>query len=635
LLVTVLLLPCVGMAEQVNGGLASAESATDYYQATCSDDGSGSPASLVAEIRDPAPLVEPLISVQIRKANAATSTTDGVDGDAGSSVPVWIDGGVGLYHVLVDKTGSGSEAYTLSLRCMTGNAGTGIPTGTTIVRIAPPAGGIDCSIPGGCTVTKYGLAAHDSYQREVDPRDPRQWSHAGFAGSYAYGKASLDPEEPGCSGERDFAPLFGQVLLREQTSCVPTVSAGCPVEVASDLANPGAALDPNRSFFGGARALHSPVIHGGSEVRLWLGVAANVALSGRGTRFAIPGGPGTRIAWDQVEVIGDESWLCCNDDSALDLCSALGDGAWARYPLLNDLSAASTVRTELPDWVFEGGPGTAFATDSGSLVAGQLHGVCAANRGWGCTASGTSCPGPEPCDCARDRCDPESGRCSVNTSVACTSHAQCRGFAVSDTCDLRELGWRLRAQSTLSAGDADPEQCGGGMHVFRGRPGQHCSLVRSYPVDGDPGPSCSIQNFGSSVRPDEDCDGLDDQLADLCPYYSELDPFADVSGDGRGDECECGDAAPLAARRDGSLAGRGDGRVDVSDLVAANTLIFSVPPQADWSLENPRCDADAPTPLPRGYREQCDVSDLIAIHLEIFSPGATARCARALPPAQP
>jgi hypothetical protein len=219
--------------------------------------------------------------------------------------------------------------------------------------------------------------------------------------------------------------------------------------------------------------------------------------------------------------------------------------------------------------------------------------------------------------------------------VACSTHANCQGFAVSDSCDLQERGWRLDPQTWSASGEPDPTVCGGGMHVFRGIPGQACSLVRSYAVDKDPGPSCALQGFGGSIRPDDDCDGADDQVPDLCPHYSELDPFADANADGRGDECECGDAAPLATRRDGSAVGRGNGRLDVADLVAINQLIFSAPSSSAWDLVNPRCDADAPDPLPAGYREACNVSDLVATNAEIFSPGPTARCPRASAPAAP
>jgi hypothetical protein len=490
-------------------------------------------------------------------------------------------------------------------------------------------------VTGGCSVTKYGLHAADSYRRLHDPLDPLQWTHTDFAGSYVYDKASPDPADPGCLGERDFAPIFGQFLIREQTLCVPTVSTGCPVEFAADLANPANPLDPNRSFFGSARTTYSSLVQGGTAVRLWLGFALDGVLEGRGTRFAMPGSSQTRIAWDEIQVSGDDGNACCNDDSGLDLCNTLGGGTWARYPLLNDLSSMAARRIELPDWIFAGGAGTPFATDLGPVVQGQVYGVCAAHRDWGCTASGTGCSGTEPCDCTHDRCDPATHRCSATPAVACTSHADCRGHAVADVCDLRELGWRLGTESALPDGQADPERCGAGMYVFRGTPGRNCSLVRRYAIDGDPGPSCAIANFGSSVRPDQDCNGADDQVPDRCPYYSELDPFADANADGRGDECECGDSAPLVARRDGSLAGRGDGRIDVSDLVATNVLIFSSPGGADWDLQNPRCDSDAPAPLTPGYRGKCTVSDIVATNAEIFSPGATARCARALAPAAP
>jgi hypothetical protein len=518
---------------------------------------------------------------------------------------------------------------------MTGGNGGGVPTGTTIVGVSTPPTGIDCAVPGGCTVTRYGLHAPGSHALAVDPLDPHQWAHADFAGSYAYEKSAADPADPGCGGERDFAPIFGQFLLREQANCVPGTTTGCPVEFATDLANPALSPDPNRSFFGGARTLRSTIATPGGPSSLSLGIALDAVLEGSGMRYAIPGSQQTRIEWGEVLLIAENGALCCNDGAAGALCGALGTGGWERYPLLNDLADASGILVGMPDWVFAGGRGTAFGVDLSAGVSGQAHGVCAQNRGWGCTASGTGCTGPGPCDCNRDRCDPEIDRCSVNDSVHCSSHADCRGFAVSDSCDLRGGGWRLDLQTLLPTGEPDPAQCGRGMHVFRGFPGQGCSLVRRYSVDGDPGPSCAIQGFASSIRPDENCDGVDDRMPDLCPHFSELDPFADTNGDGRGDECECGDAAPFARRRDGSLVGRGDGRIDVADLVAINLLIFSSPGGTAWELANPRCDSNAPSPLSPGYRESCDVSDLVSTNAEIFSTGATARCPRASAPAVP
>jgi hypothetical protein len=99
---------------------------------------------------------------------------------------------------------------------------------------------------------------------------------------------------------------------------------------------------------------------------------------------------------------------------------------------------------------------------------------------------------------------------------------------------------------------------------------------------------------------DADCDGRRN-AQDLCPFYFEQDPAADANGNGRGDECECGDA-------------NGDGRVDVSDLVAINRAIFTP------ALATPLCDANGDG--------LCNVNDIVAANREIFSAGSTSTCGR-------
>jgi hypothetical protein len=127
-----------------DGSLASAASDTDFYQVTCSNDGSGVPASLVAQVLDAAPVAAPLVSLQLQKASpaVATNTTDASDGDAGASPSVALNGGAGTYDVFVDKSAAGAESYTLTLQCTTGANGGGVPAGTAISAIATGAPGV-------------------------------------------------------------------------------------------------------------------------------------------------------------------------------------------------------------------------------------------------------------------------------------------------------------------------------------------------------------------------------------------------------------------------------------------------------------------------------------------------------------
>jgi hypothetical protein len=114
----------------VAGTLEADASATDYFKVTCSDDGSGAPASLVARVRDDLPSAAPMISVQIQRATSATNSTDAVDGDATPSPLISVDGAAGVFDVFVDKSAAGAESYTVEFTCMTDDGGGGVPTGT-------------------------------------------------------------------------------------------------------------------------------------------------------------------------------------------------------------------------------------------------------------------------------------------------------------------------------------------------------------------------------------------------------------------------------------------------------------------------------------------------------------------------
>ena len=102
---------------------------------------------------------------------------------------------------------------------------------------------------------------------------------------------------------------------------------------------------------------------------------------------------------------------------------------------------------------------------------------------------------------------------------------------------------------------------------------------------------------------DSDGDGIAD-AEDRCPAFASPDQ-KDSDGDGIGDACQCGDA-------------NGDGRVNVSDIVAANEMLQGK------SAASPLCDADR--------SGGCDVSDIGAINAAIFG-SCSAVCGRNPTPA--
>ncbi len=125
-------MPSAAEAATLTGNLPSSATAAHLLFLDCSDEGAGAPLSATVQVRDLAPVAAPIVSVQLRKGTAATNSTDAVDGDAGASPLVFVNGGAGRYDIYVDKTAAGEEAYEVVAQCWTGTAGTGVATGTAL-----------------------------------------------------------------------------------------------------------------------------------------------------------------------------------------------------------------------------------------------------------------------------------------------------------------------------------------------------------------------------------------------------------------------------------------------------------------------------------------------------------------------
>ncbi len=423
---------------------------------------------------------------------------------------------------------------------------------------------IDCS--GGCTVTKYGLSAPNSYGREPAPADPFAWDHEDFDGSYLYIR-STGLGGPDCGSERAFAPLFGAFFIREQDDCVPTLTEGCPVEMAVDVGTQGI----DHVYANGFQSV-TPTQAG----PIWISAAVNGDLAGTGLRFARSDPPGsTEIRWTLINNgTGDanRSLICCNDLIDGALCAA---GSLSKYPVITDAPSLAFDQANMAPWIFEGGPGTPFAMDEDFEVPGQLHGVCLDDRTVPCTSTGS-------------QCDALGG------------------------CDLRERGWRFQPNDVLADGSPNTTICNTAPFVFRGFPEENCSIIQVYPVNGDPGPDCAVRNYGPHFRPDLDCDGVADGV-DLCPSYSEIDQLSDTNGNGRGNECECGDATR-------------DGLVNIGDILLINSFVFVDPGAGTTAEGNIRLSA----PLAdANFDDVADILDLLAVNADIFSAGGlTTTCGR-------
>ena len=122
----------------------------------------------------------------------------------------------------------------------------------------------------------------------------------------------------------------------------------------------------------------------------------------------------------------------------------------------------------------------------------------------------------------------------------------------------------------------------------------HFSLV----VPDDVTVSSASGEFLSGNSTDTDGDGVSD-ASDNCPSFANAQQL-DSDGNGRGDDCECGDQD-------------GNGRVNVSDLIAINLAIFNP------ALATPLCDANGDG--------LCNVADIVAANRTIFVPRSST-CAR-------
>jgi len=297
----------------------------------------------------------------------------------------------------------------------------------------------------------------------------------------------------------------------------------------------------------------------------------------------------TRVVWSVLQLGTPNGCTCCQDSAGAG-CIFLGA---SQYPTLQcdpPVHATNLARRGVPDWLFEGGPGTPFAMAS-QTVSGQTEGVCALNRSRPCGVQGDVAAG---------------GACDDTAS----------GGVAGDSCDLSEDGLRGTAWlSLLADGSPNPSACAIGLYHFEGTPGGSCSVAVDI-VDGDPQPGCPVLNMGTEARPDLDCNGVDDTLegrcapdgaspcgvdtdcpagvcvtnGDLCPFYIETTHFADSNWDGRGDQCQCADF-----NSDGQLTS-----IDIAGAaLCANGVIECAASIAD-------ADGDAST-------TQIDVSGVIAV----------------------
>lgn len=104
-------------------------SATDLAAVTCFNDGNGDAHHLLGQIKDMSAPGGPLVSFHIYKGNQMTTTTDTIQGDAGYSPEVSLNGGNGVYYISATHTSAGARLFDVIWHCETSND---VHTGTDI-----------------------------------------------------------------------------------------------------------------------------------------------------------------------------------------------------------------------------------------------------------------------------------------------------------------------------------------------------------------------------------------------------------------------------------------------------------------------------------------------------------------------
>ncbi len=93
---------------------------TALARVTCFDDGNGPPAALQVRLRDNSPPVPGLlVSIQLLKGRQAISYTDTTPGDADYTFPLQLEGGAGVYTMMINKTAAGPRDIDIEWHCVT------------------------------------------------------------------------------------------------------------------------------------------------------------------------------------------------------------------------------------------------------------------------------------------------------------------------------------------------------------------------------------------------------------------------------------------------------------------------------------------------------------------------------------
>ncbi|MGH8572611.1 MAG: hypothetical protein ACREX8_08555 [Gammaproteobacteria bacterium] len=118
------------------GSLSKNKNAKDVYSVTCSNEEGGDTATfrLAARVRDEPPSRPPKVSVTIAKGGTAVRVTD-TKGDGNQQPSPWayVDGGNGVYQMIVTKSRKGLERYSVEFHCQGPSSSGYVHTGSSVV----------------------------------------------------------------------------------------------------------------------------------------------------------------------------------------------------------------------------------------------------------------------------------------------------------------------------------------------------------------------------------------------------------------------------------------------------------------------------------------------------------------------
>ena len=120
----------VSAHDVLNQPIGATVGATDYFQVTCTTDGVAT-ERLEVQVNDDTAGAS-ILSLQVRKGLVAKNTTDPVGANGVFSPLVSINGGNGIYDVIVDKTTAAARQYDIAFHCKSSAANGNVHTGTAV-----------------------------------------------------------------------------------------------------------------------------------------------------------------------------------------------------------------------------------------------------------------------------------------------------------------------------------------------------------------------------------------------------------------------------------------------------------------------------------------------------------------------